>query len=269
MLFPLVVVYNKSCKDSETCQTLLKQDYPDVQVLVFDNSVKDFGNRRYCQAQGWQYLGGEGNQGLSRAYNRAVEWLLAQGEEGYICLLDDDTALPDSFFSDMDASMQKHPGRALYVPILRQQGQIISPTRHGASRSKLFFRSEEECLREPEENLGAFNSCMTISLDIFRDYRYDERIFLDCVDHAFLRDMRKKGINPTVLPVVCCHGFSGKQRGSLKGDLARYRILVKDAKIYYGDARLAWLAMTGRRALHLCLQHKTPAFLKTYFSAIF
>ncbi len=232
-------------------------------VLVFDNSTRDMHNRDWCEGQGWTYLGGTGNQGLSRAYNQAVE--ACKDRQGYLCLLDDDTHLPEHFLENMEKGIEKKPGADIYIPILTQEGRIISPCRREVPKSKLFFASAQEVLGENPEAMQAFNSCMTVSLAVFRDYRYDERIFLDGVDHAFLRDMRSRGKKLQVLPVTCEHGFSGYQKGSKAGDLTRFKIYAKDSRVLYEDTPGAYGRIVGRRALHLCLRHKSLAFLKEFF----
>ncbi len=265
MLYPLVVVYNKSCADSPTCRALLNQSRKPQSVLIFDNSTRDFGNRAFCEKQGWQYLGGQGNQGLSKPYNQAADVL--RGREGFLCLLDDDTDLPETFFEHMQAQMEGHPQGQIFVPVLMQNGQIISPNRADLPGRQRFFSSVEECLQESQENLRAFNSCMCIQLKIFDSYRYDERLFLDCVDHAFLRDMRQRRIPVTVLPVVCQHGFSGKQKGSFEAAQARFRIWCKDTYVYYEKNPGKCLATVGKRAVHLCGMYKSLAFLKIWMEA--
>ncbi len=259
MIYPLVVIYNKSCADSDTCRALQLQTCKDLPVYIFDNSTRDYGNRDYCRQHGWTYLGGSGNQGLSKAYNQAVQALL--GKEGFLCLLDDDTHLPETFFAQMQAGIRALPGKRIYVPILRQGGSILSPNRADGPRKDRFFDTNEACLAAPVQDLRAFNSCMTIDLQVFADYRYDERLFLDCVDHAFLRDMRQRGYYPTVLPVTCEHGFSGKQKGSFQGAKTRFRILCGDTRVYQPEKAEKTLL---RRALHLCWIYRSTEFLKIW-----
>ncbi len=264
MIYPLVVIYNKTCAESDTCRALLAQTCGPLPIYIFDNSTREFGNREFCMEQGWVYLGGSGNQGLSKAYNQAIQAL--SGKTGHLCLLDDDTHLPDSFFADLQEAIQKAPEKPLYVPILQQNGRIISPNRADLPRRERYFASVEEALSAEPGDVRAFNSCMTIDLKVFGDYRYDERLFLDCVDHAFLRDMRERGIYPAVVPITCEHGFSGNQKGSLAGAKVRFAIFCRDTRVYYAyDRRQAECSLL-RRALHLCWGYKTPVFFAILFS---
>ncbi len=254
----LVVVYNKNCGDSATCNSLINAE--NINVIVYDNSSKDLENRQFCKEQGWTYLGGQGNMGLSKAYNSTVDYLVENGYSGYICLFDDDTKLSDNFIEEIRQGVLQYSDGKIFVPILTQGKKIVSPTKeNGAS-----FNSIEECLKNSPKRIQAFNSCMTVSLDIFKGYRYDERIFLDGVDHLFMRDMLSMGNLPYILPVVCEHGFSGNQKGTKSGAVVRYRIIVKDYKVLYENSKLKYMFVVGKRALHLCLQHKSLVFLKIF-----
>ena len=107
MLFAAtVVVYNKRCADSPTCQALKALDNLPLSVLIYDNSTADYGNRAYCEENGWVYLGGNGNMGISKAYNACVNYLTEQAFVGYICLFDDDTHLDPTYFSHLQQSCE-------------------------------------------------------------------------------------------------------------------------------------------------------------------
>ena len=69
----VVVLYNSTCSDSSTCKALQQTDLPG-QVLIYDNSTRDMGNKAQCEALGWTYLGGDGNKGLSKAYNACIDY---------------------------------------------------------------------------------------------------------------------------------------------------------------------------------------------------
>ena len=260
MIHAIVVTYNVCCSDSKTCQSLVKQTSDNFYVIVYDNSVREFGNRKFCDEHGWMFLGGAGNQGLSVAYNAAINSLLRLGELGWICLLDDDTSLPENFMQRMSECAIENHSSDILLPVLWQSGKIISPCR--ILHRNRYFSSVEECLNAEPYELQAFNSCMTIKLSVFADYRYDERIFLDGVDHAFLRDMKKKGKLITVVSVECEQRFSGREKPEKSGAEARFQIYVKDSKILYENNLLKYWLIVGKRALHLALMYKSIAFIR-------
>ena len=260
MIHAIVVTYNVRCSDSKTCQSLAKQTSHDFDVVVYDNSVRDFGNQEFCDNHGWIFLGGAGNKGLSVAYNAAIDFLCQDGASGWICLLDDDTSLPENFMQRMSEYSAANYSSDILLPILRQSGKIISPCR--IQRKNRYFSSIEECLNTKPYELQAFNSCMTIKMSAFADYRYDERIFLDGVDHAFLRDMKSKGKLITVVPIGCEQRFSGGEKPAKSSAESRFRIYMKDSRILYEDSILQYWLTVGRRALHLTLMYKSMAFIR-------
>lgn len=263
MIYCLVVTYNVHCGDSLTCRCLKAQENADLQVIVYDNSEKDFGNEAYCIEQGWRYLGGKGNKGLSVAYNEVIDALKRENAQGFLCLLDDDTALEDGYFRKLGAEIEADASVEIFLPIMKQNGKVISPC-HKGQRNRL-FAAEAECFNTPVSEIQAINSGMTVNLDIFRRYRYDERLFLDCVDHAFLRDMKKQNRKIKVIPVYGEQSFSGGEKGSYEGALARFRIFSRDARMYFEASPLQYWFVAGKRGLHLTLMYHRFTFLKLLF----
>lgn len=254
----VVVVYNRACGDSPTCESLLEQSGLPERILVFDNSTRDMGNRAFCRERGWEYLTENKNLGLSKAYNRAVSHFAGMD---WLCLLDDDTTLPGDFFTTAAAHIEECPDTDIFVPVLVQAGKVLSPWRQGAPRSRRFFDSPEACFAAPTGDLLAFNSGMLVSMKLFEDYRYDERIFLDGADYRFLMDMRRQGRRLGVLPVVCGQGFSGGERPGKEAALARFRIYAGDFRVVYEGRPGDYLALVGKRAAHLALRYRSLAFV--------
>ena len=266
-IYPIVIIYNNSCAESETCLSLIQQSAPLNTVVLFDNSDRDYGNRSFCEKQGWTYLGGEGNLGLSRAYNKAVAYLRETKHRGFVCILDDDTELEQNFFRDLIAWIERSD-RKIIVPILRCGGRIVSPWQDNADGNNRFFRSVEECMTMLPENVLAFNSCMTIDMDVFEKLSYDEDLFLDGVDYAFLLSARHQGIPLGVCPLVCLQSFSGMSAASREDELRRFRIYAKDFAVLADKYKINYWKTVGRRALHLCLRHRSAEFLVAYLKNI-
>lgn len=253
MLYVLVVVHNKTCHGSAACMSLLSQVDHDFQVLIYDNSDSDSGIRKQCEENGWTYLGGNGNYGLTVAYNSALDHLEAKKAEGFICILDDDTALESSFINDLKSAAEKSSADVL-LPVLSHNGRILSPWRE---KGRTHFRSFEECTAEEGKNILAFNSGMTIRLDVFSDYRYDEKLFLDCVDVAFLTEMKKRGRKITVVPVTCEQSFSGMEKPPEDAAMKRFAIYSADMRTYYGKSSFKCSYTLLKRAVHLALIYRS------------
>ena len=256
-----VVVYNTTCADSITCQKLAEMARPGLQVLIYDNSTCDYGNREYCRERGWVYLGGSGNVGISKAYNGCVEYLKQQGSEGLLCLFDDDTAVSEAYFNVLEDAATQSDER-IFVPLIRSAGRLMSPCRLTEGHQVQVFESEEEAMGYKGADLSAINSCMAIDLRVFDDYRYDENIFLDGVDHHFVRQMYARGDRIRVIGYSCDHEFSGDSKPPMKSAMIRFQIYVKDYGYILREDKCAYWKLVGKRAFSLCLQYKSLAFLR-------
>lgn len=74
-IYCVMVVYNKSLKDSVTFNCLNKIASNDINVIVCDNSTQDFGNENFLKGHTFTYINMHGNKGLSKAYNAALNHL--------------------------------------------------------------------------------------------------------------------------------------------------------------------------------------------------
>jgi len=254
-----VVVYNTACTDSSTCRALAQLKRPGLTVLIYDNSTRDYGNAEFCRQMGWVYLGGNGNNGISKAYNGCVDYLKQNRMQGLLCLFDDDTELSGDYFSALEAASAADDAR-VYVPLIRSGGRILSPCRLSEGHRVTLFGDEREALAYRGSDLSAINSGMAVDLRIFDDFRYDEHIFLDGVDHAFTRKMHASGNRIRVFDYCCDHAFSGDSLPSREAAMTRFRIYAKDYAYILADRKWDYLLLVGKRALHLCMQYKSPGF---------
>ena len=259
-----VVIYNTSCEESATCQALAAISRRDLSVLIFDNSTSDHGVAESCARRGWTYLGGRGNLGISRAYNACVDHLKSQGRTGYLCLLDDDTRLDETYFQRLEAAAEIS-GSPILVPLIYSADALLSPCLLDENHRVRRFPDAQAALTYHGDQLSAINSGMAVRLDVFDDYRYDEHIFLDGVDHHFMLDMRKKGIGGSVFDYRCNHEFSGDSRPSRDSAVNRFRIYARDYAYILRDRKLAFYGLVGKRALSLTLGYRSPVFLKILF----
>lgn len=256
----VIVVYNQSCAQSITCRRLAEMDMP-LQVIVFDNSTRNFGNRAYCDERGWVFLGGAGNQGLSKAYNGCIDYLKDQSYDGYICLFDDDTEVTADYFRALKKAIAQ--GGQLFVPLIYADGRLLSPCRITPAHKAILFPDEEAALGYTGKDMSAINSGMAMALSLFDDYRYDEHIFLDGIDHTHIRKLAERNIRPAILDVRFHHQFSGDEKPAVEGALFRFGLFARDYAYIFRDCKRHYWYLVGKRALRLCGQYKTLAFLKT------
>lgn len=262
MTFAAVVVYNKACENSPTCKALA--GISGVTVLIYDNSTKDFGNRAYCEEKGWTYLGGQGNMGISKAYNACVDAAISVSKTGTLCLFDDDTELDPSYFAALEKARQESDAH-IFVPAIYAAGTLISPCMLLPGHKVRMFATPQEAQNCTDERLSAINSCMAIDLGVFADFRYDENIFLDGVDHHFTRQMHGRGETFCLMDYRCDHGFSGMEKPPKASAMVRFKIYAKDYRYILKDQKSHYLRLVGKRALRLCISYRSLAFLKAFF----
>lgn len=261
----VVVVYNMFCGESSTCKALAGLDMPSLSVLIYDNSTKDMGNRAYCEQKGWTYLGGNGNMGISKAYNACVDHIKANSLAGYLCLFDDDTDISPAYFEALQSGIEA--GGEIFAPLIYSAGKLLSPCRIDNGYRTSLFSDEEEAFAYAKEDITAINSGMAIALSVFDNYRYDENIFLDGVDHTFMRDMAARGKRLHLLHYRCDHAFSGDEKPPKKSALVRFSIYAKDHKYIFRAKPAYYWFLVGKRAASLTLQYKTLDFFKTLLKA--
>ncbi len=242
MMYCILVIYNKRVVDVPAFQNL--DDC--VHFVVCDNSTEPNDNQQIVENGGHTYFSMGGNQGLSKAYNRAIQSLRDMATiDDYVLFMDDDTFVDKSYVEYLNTHCQWD----VNVPIvLDQQGQM-SPciiengiVKRGMDVSKM----------------SAINSGMCISMRVFEAYEYDERLFLDYIDHKFLLDIKENGFTMGVLDYTIQQDFSANstQKDQL---LTRFDIFKKDSKVFYIDFlknRRSYFYVVGKRKLRLVLQCK-------------
>lgn len=254
-LYGTIVVYNKNVNDSATYQCLKKQD--DLNIIVCDNSTKDYNNKNNVEADGYQYIDMNGNAGLSKAYNRALDYIQHNNPsmQGVIMLFDDDTFIPDDYFYKMVQAIKK--GRAdIYLPIVKDEIGILSP-----SIMKKYYCHRAiggNVWKIKKSDICGINSGMAISLAVFKRYRYNEELFLDYVDHNFIRDMRTEQRKIEIVKTYIQQTFSSNIHDEKK-ELARLNIFKKDIDVFYRRGignRIFYHYTMIRRKMKLVLKYK-------------
>ena len=257
LIYLLIVVYNKDCR--ELTDKFLNLKAAGASVIVYDNGHRTYDNSQVCKDAGVVYLGGNGNKGLSVAYNETISYCLRFSEKGMICLFDDDTSIPPDYVS---AVMQyAEDGSSILLPLLYSGETLISPAVLKKDFHCRFFSSFEEAQSYRGSSFTALNSGMAIPLKLFLDYHYDERLFLDGIDHHFMADMADKKVPFRVMNFQLEHHLSAMEKPSLESALHRFNIYQKDIRVF---AEKRWRRILFRRILKLTLQYHTFAFVKKF-----
>ena len=229
--FAVIVLYNKRTQDSVTLNRLLMLSPKQLTSIVLDNSDKDYisNNKSYCEHNGIQYYCLQGNRGISKAYNYALDLLYNEKKNDIVIWLDDDTAISQEYFDCLNrySSLEEYD---VFAPIIRgQNGVIYSPCKTGWLKGHYINDIRQSI---PDRKFTAINSCLAVRLKIYEKYRYDENLFLDCVDTLFFDNLRAKGKHFFLLPVEIQQNFF--QRGEIDSRKLwnRFRIRIIDTKYY-------------------------------------
>ena len=203
----IVVVYNKNIQNSITCNCLRKMSSLDIEIVVVDNSEKDMNNEDICHNLGYTYISMNGNKGLSKAYNTAIDAVDAD----ILILLDDDTELHKVYFDKLNKAVNENPDVDVFAPIVYgQDGVIYSPNEFSFIRNH-FMKNVHQIV--PQERFNAIASCLAIRERVFANYRFDESLFIDQVDQYFFCEQRKLGRKFMKIDVVIKQNFY--QRGDV------------------------------------------------------
>lgn len=244
MLYAILVIYNKSVLDSTTY--LFCKEHKDIQLIVCDNSTIDNDNKMIVEKDGYHYISMHGNKGLSKAYNMAIDEI--QNKQGYVMILDDDTILNEEYYHSI-----QNLNCDIAIPIVKSQTSILSPCNMDHYVASGWDGKTEI------KHISTINSGMVIHLKLFKNYRYDENLFLDYVDHHFMMDMQNKNIQ--VLDCIIYQEFSAEEKTSLESCLNRFRIFKKDSKYFYRNHKLQYFFVVYKRAARLIFQYKSLRFL--------
>ena len=238
-----IVVYNKECKDSLTCRQLEHIKNDNIRIIVADNSTINNDNRRYCKIRNWIYIPMNGNKGLSCAYNKVLEKINCYNSNCFIIWMDDDTEINEKYFEELSKKIESGDDSDIYAPIIYDNNNVIySPNERGFLKNKLIKSSEQKI----NQNLfNAINSCLAVKSSLYKNYRYDERLFMDSVDQKFCEDMCSRHAKFSKINVEIKQNFF-QRSNTLTADEVwrRYKIRIHDFMIYANKNWIyRWLAI--------------------------
>lgn len=252
----IVVLYNVNYKDSVSYMDLVQTDvYKEnrLEIICVDNSVCNFGNEELKLNYNHHYISMNGNKGLSKAYNSSINYLKKNNEENsLVVLLDDDTHIGNDYFEKMEKASED--GCDIYLPIVQDQLGILSPSIMRKYRCRRCKRLEQV----NEHNICGINSGMAIRESVFKKYQYDEQIFLDYVDHSFMRDMRRGKKKICVVDTVLYQDFSSIT-DSYEQTMTRFQIFKNDINVFYSGSlvdRIVYFYIILRRKFGIAIKFR-------------
>lgn len=236
-----------------------------VHIIIVDNSpTKDNEAEQFKYTENLTYVWMGGNKGISRAFNRGVQVALNSSyAPGLLCFLDQDTPGVAQYLQQTLPRLS--PNIDVHMPLVASGTYILSPCRRVGP-----WYCE---LKSPSlpKHFSCINSGLLVSARLASEVPFDQALFLDYVDHAFIRDALKA--RATFEALWDC---SLKQEYSRSTDeeetaLVRFGIFRSDTLSFYSSMRfgrvIAWIT-TAHRAISAALYYRSLSFLKEYANSM-
>jgi len=262
----LVCLYKKSIGTSATLESLMNAAHllQDVGIYLWDNSPRCMDEPALDQLratfENFNYVHTPENTVLSKVYNQTIKE--QTNPEGYLMLCDDDSHIPETFFSNLNTAIELQPEINLFLPKIFVKGSMISPAKDFVYTTR-FIEGELSGLMVSKYTT-AINSCMVVSNRVFLDgFRYDERLNFYGTDNYFMYKYAQAYSELYVLDVTIIHDLSFES-ADLSYKLKIFRETKRANRIVYSDDKLHLITvMLNNFAVSLkhCLKYKTFAFL--------
>lgn len=250
-LVAIIVIYNASCQSSVSYRRLMENG---IDIIVCDNSTRDYGNEKIVENDSNIYINMGGNKGLSKAYNAAIDKI--KNDYKFICLFDDDTDMGNDYFGKVLNYINSSTAE-IFLPVVKTKTRILSPCQFKKKRAV-----EIKNLNTiDKDNISAINSGMIINTKVFNNYRYNENIFLDYIDHDFMREMNKQKRKIEIMTDNILNQDFSMETNSLESSYKRLCILNHDLKEYYKGDYFMYLYQIAAYKLVMIKQHRSLKFL--------
>ncbi|SEP91973.1 Glycosyltransferase, GT2 family [Lachnospiraceae bacterium NE2001] len=244
MLYIAIVMYNKKMSDvlsRYSAGRLLERHGVDkTRIIVVDNSDPSFDAEdndelnSFISIHGIAYIKSGENIGLSKAYNKALEYALHQSEnpnKDFLMLLDDDTELTYDYMHEIYKAYKYASSLEdeinVITGLIESEGRPMSPLYRFA-----FSYSEKNCIKTPGayKDVCCISSGMAVRLSALEKVGgFEESLFLDMIDYTLMYELSRHDLNRMM--VVDAHieqSFSGRQTKDRRALMNRYKIYNKD-----------------------------------------
>ena len=252
-ILAVIVLYKQKPSDSVTVRTLARAlraaHSVDCSVFIHDNSpsgeIEILTNEL---PEGFRYHPAPKNRGLYAAYEEARLAAHAQdipgpsGSYDWLLTLDQDTALPENFFSAIEpglraAAQDRHI--AAIVPHLKEGERLLSPAYVGLTRTTPMPASFTGV---PSREARAFNSAALLRVEALDAIGgFDPCFWLDHLDSWLHHQLYIHGWRMYVLDSVHLEHHFSLLNYKERVTLARYRNFLGAESAYF-DLYGSWLA---------------------------
>ncbi len=258
----VIVLYKQKLNDSVSFKSIIASN-SDIEILIYDNSPhSDLNAKKYPSIN---YIHDDRNLGVSIAYNKGAE-VAKKNEKKWLLLLDQDTLLPDNFFSNLEFQIAQFPVSHLYSMHLYNDGQLISPG--GYRFKKGYLLNHINTGTNKLDNLTFLNSGLLLSTDLFyRAGGYDTKVPLYFSDFVFVNRLRKFISTFVLLPINLIHNLSSNNELDIPAFKFRYNLYLTGAFEALKSERngyLSYYLTTFLRAVKLSVKLKDFYYVRVY-----
>ena len=265
----IIVVYNQFVENSPIIKELFK--CTSLYLYCADNSTKTEiiqKNTKFCKEKSINYFCMDGNVGLSSAYNHVIQQI-PKDLNNYIIICDQDTEVNNTIIEKYKKAIFSNPKKMIFCPIIKDNKGIMSPAKFTGRR---YVHSRYDDFNKKIGNYSFINSCMCVNSIIFEKLKYDENLFLDCVDYDFVNTIRQYFTDEIFFVIEdyeIFQNFSGVTKNAFESDYTRFKIYLKDFRYFYKKwYRKSFYSekILLARAIKLSLIHRNFSFMKIYFT---
>lgn len=255
----VVVLYRKSPDELPALRMKLPIESAHlIRLIVVDNSP-EIGTEveDYCASRDAQYVWMGRNSGLSAAYNRGVRELGDRVD--WVCFLDQDTDNVEGYLQRALSRLDEARADVLLPTVIAGDG-VMSPCR----RTWYWYRPLRQRGVLPRE-MSWINSGMIARRELLWRIPFDERLFLDYVDHQFALSALAAHATVQVLWEEELHQDYSRSTDSIEQAIRRFRIFRQDIHHFYRQrplGRLWGAVLVGWRATSATMQYRTLAFVR-------
>lgn len=230
-IYVLIVIYNKHCYDSDTYQAI--KELKGIHLIVCDNSTSDYHNKETVENEQHLYLSMNGNKGLSKAYNKAISQIKHKTDK-YLCIFDDDTKISSDFFEKVLDNINKYHAD-VFLPVVKTKKMILSPCLINNNRISMITEGMDIATIDNTNKISGINSGMVVNLKVYDSITYNENLFLDNVDHDFMRNVNEYQLKIKIMDDLILYQNYSQENNSLKAACHRLKISKHDLKEFYKD----------------------------------
>lgn len=250
-LIILVVLYNTSPRDSKTIQSLSNSKSLlsgcTHHIIIRDNSMKPLREeqmqelKQLLDSLNIEYWHDGHNKPLSEIYNHIISNRLNLNQT--LVLWDQDSKFGQSYFEKLNAAQIEYPEIPLFLPIVKNRGNIVSPGNLIAFKGSYWKQPKLGLVFSKAHT--AINSGMAIRGEylINRFSLYDTNLKFYHTDHYFMWKYSQTESSFCVLDTIVEHDLAFESSNETFEQQAKRYKEIRKSGIYLAGLKSIWLKL--------------------------